>query len=277
MALGLEVAVRLAFHLAAEPRSAQVDFGRIEQEGQRLARLVTSYIRLAAATDPVADTVTTPTSERRPVSLEGRSWRQRAAWAIAYQLTRRRLGHTVKQSKGIMSVFVPLQKRAKQALDHRGGTVRRKWDNLLWLLAVPVILAWLGVLAAAVYFASSEQSIAWERLLPVLLVVQAGVFTLLGAGIALVALERRSAELAERVYDSQRRVRLAEEEAMKGRALAAALQAEASSAAASDSPAGRHALLSQALFGEMIGHDMPPRDAPDSDRQDPTLPPLDRP
>ncbi len=111
MALGLGVAVRLAFRLAADPDSARVDFGRLKHGGEALARLVTSYSKVSAETDPLAATVTRPTSQRRPVSLEGRRWRQRAAWAIAYAFIRSGLDNTLKQPRGISTVPVSVQKR----------------------------------------------------------------------------------------------------------------------------------------------------------------------
>ena len=262
MTLGLGVAVRLAFHLAADPDSAQVDFGRVEDEGKALARLVTSYSRLSAETDPLAATVTTPTSQWRPVSLVGRRWRQRAAWAITYALIRSRiaatfirsrLDHTVKRPQGITTVLVSLRQRAKQAQDHPGETVKWTRNNLVWLLAVPVTLGWLGVLAATIYYAPSH-STTWERVLAALWGLQALVFTLVGAGITLAITGRNSRELAQRAEESERRARAAEDQAMKGRALAATLQAEAVPPGAPDSPAG-HSLLSRALFGDMIGHE----------------------
>jgi hypothetical protein len=249
MTLGLGLAVRLAFHLAAEPRSARVDFSRIEHDGERLARLVTSYSRLSSATDPAADTVTTPVSERRPVSLDGRGWRQRAAWAIAYVLVRLQLTHTIRQSKGITTVLVSLQRRAKRVLDNQGGTVRRAWEYSVLLVAGFVTLAWLGLLVAVVVAAPSH-SVTWDRLLLPLQGVQAVVFALVGAGVILLAVDRRTRELEQRAEDSENRARKAEDQAMKGRALAAALQAEALSP--TGSKAG-HALLSEALFGDMIG------------------------
>jgi hypothetical protein len=258
MALGLGVAVRLAFHLAAEPGSAQVDFARIGHEGEQLARLVTSYSKLSAATDPVADTVTRPTSQRRPVTLEGSRWRQRAAWAIAYLLTRLRLAHTFKQPTGIPPLLVSLQKRANQALDHRGGAVRRTWNSWLFV-AVPVTLVWAGILAAVVAYARSD-SMIWDRLLVPLQGFQAAVFAVAGAGLILTVVNRRSRDLEKRAEDSERRARAAEEQAMKGRALAAALQDEASSTVVAD-PLAQHALLSRELFGDMIGRDAPEHDA----------------
>jgi hypothetical protein len=265
MALGLGVAVRLAFHLAAQP-DALVDFGRTEHEGERLARLVTSYSRLSSATDPLAATVTTPASQRRPVSLEGGGWRQRAAWAITYAFVRPRLAHTLKRPRGIATVLVSLQERAKQAQHHRGGTVRWTRNYFVWLLAVPAILGWLGVLAATIYYAPSH-STAWEHLLAPLWGLQAVVFTLVGAGVTLVIVGRNSRELAQRAEDSERRARAVEDQAMRGRALAATLQAEALPPGAPDSPAG-HSLLSLSLFGDMIGRDVGARDAQDGGPRD---------
>jgi len=260
MSLGLEVAVRLAFRLAADPDSARVDFGRLEHQGEALARLVTSYSKVSSAADPLAATVTRPTSKRRPVSLEGRRWRQRAAWAVAYAYIRRRLAHTVKQARGITTVLVSLQQQAKQARDHQGGTVKWTRNYLVWLLAVPAAVAWLGVLVATIVYAPSH-STTWARLLGALWGLEAVVFTLVGAGVALVIAGRNSRELALRAEESEHRARAAEDQAMKGRALAAALQAETVPPGALDSPAG-HSLLSWALFGDMTGRDKP---APDEE------------
>ena len=135
-----------------------------------------------------------------------------------------------------------------------------KWTRnyLVWLLAVPVTAAWLGVLVATIVYAPSH-SATWDRLLAALWGLQAVVFTLVGAGVTLVITGRNSRELAQRAEESERRARGAEDQAMKGRALAAALQAEAVPPGALDSPAG-HSLLSWALFGDMIGHDEPTPD-----------------
>jgi hypothetical protein len=280
MTIGLEVAVKLAFQIAAEPSSAQVDFGHIEYDGERLdgerlARLVTSYSTLSSAADPAANTVTTPTSQRRPVSLEGRSWWQRTTWAIVYRLTRFGLTHKLKKSSSITTVSLP--RRAKQTPDRQGGIVsvnptdttmgteaglasdtRMRTEaglvsGLLRVLIGSVVLAWLVVLAATVYSALFRSDGSWERLLIPLGALQAVVFALVGAGVTLLAVNGRSREFEMRAQSSERRAYAAEEQAMQGRALAAALQAAAAVPNAPDQPASFAAQLSENLLGNMIG------------------------
>jgi len=82
-----------------------------------------------------------------------------------------------------------------------------------------------------------------------LFIVQPGVFVVLGVATTMAVVGRRTHELSRQVQASEELARAREEEAMKGRALAAALQAES----AGNGPPSHHARMSRALFGDLIG------------------------
>ncbi|MXM62133.1 hypothetical protein GR925_01365 [Streptomyces sp. HUCO-GS316] len=234
MSLGLEFAVRLAYRLLARG---------LEREA--LDRLVTAYSVLSTTSDPLAETVTTPTSPRRPVSLQGRGWLARLHWALAYLAVRARLPHAVRSA----AEGVPVVLKPSSPL-HRGVNMN---PRSLRQLAFALVVAWLAVVAAVVVVAVSDTG-DWERLVAPLGILEAAVFTLLGVAIGNAPREvwnGREKELLTRVAQSEKRVREVEEEAMKGRALAAALQAESGPEASSD--VIRHARLSQCLFNDLLG------------------------
>ncbi|WP_157979529.1 hypothetical protein [Kribbella monticola] len=269
MAFGLDLGVRLAFRLAGNNRSGTLNFDSVGPHGAALASLATSYSRLSTRSDPVSDTVTTPTSPRRPTSLVRSSWRTRASWALIFILTRVRYRNRLKAWR-IHHVLLdrPLHDR-RSSHDFRGATVtnasnnsdeyarvlRSRWEVYGRLVAGSLLVAWLGTLVATISFAAIESPFASERLQAPFAAVQGVVFVLVGSLITLATLERRTNELSRRTTESEERARAREDEAMKGRALAAALQAEAVSFLDGDVPSAiaHHARMSKALFGDLIG------------------------
>jgi hypothetical protein len=120
-------------------------------------------------------------------------------------------------------------------------------------LAFVLVVAWLVVVAAVVAVAVSGKG-NWEQLIAPFGILEAAVFTLLGVAISGPRGEdQRSQEfdLQARIDKAENRARKVEEEAMKGRALAAALQAESGPEANSD--VVRHARFSRSLFGDLVG------------------------
>jgi hypothetical protein len=104
------------------------------------------------------------------------------------------------------------------------------------------------VLVAWIIFAAVGKS----GLLIPLFIVQPGVFVILGVTTTMAVVGGRTQELSRKVRASEELVRAREEEAMKGWALAAALQAEGGDSD-EDGPLNRHARMSRALFGDLIG------------------------
>lgn len=241
MSLGLELAVRLAYLLLAHG---------LEREA--LNRLVTAYSVLSTTSDPLAETITTPTSPRWPVSLQGRGWLARLHWALGYLTVRARLPHAARSAAEALHVVLkPLAARdIRSSTLHRGVNMN---PRSLRSLALTLVGAWFAVVAAVVAVAISEKG-NWERLVAPFGILEAAVFTLLGFAISNSSTEiwkDRENELLTRVAQSEKRVREVEEEAMKGRALAAALQAESGPEASSD--VIRHARLSRCLFNDLLG------------------------
>lgn len=250
MSFGLESAVRLAYLLLA-----------LEIEREALDRLVTAYSVLSSRSDPIADTVTTPTSARRPVSLQGRGALTRTRWALAYLAARTRLPHVVRSAAGAVHIVLdpPAAGDIRSSTRHRGVSMnfvssRRESFPFRWLV-LALLVAWLAVVAAVVVVGISDKG-NWERLLAPFGVLGAAVFILLGVAISDARGEDRreqELELVARIERAELRVREVEEEAMKGRALAAALQAEAGPEANRD--VIRHARFSRRLFGDLVGEE----------------------
>jgi len=120
------------------------------------------------------------------------------------------------------------------------------------LMITLLVVGWLIALAVAVAVAvvpMFTQGSDWERLIAPLGILGAVIFTLLGATLSDVFGGQRYNELKERADRNELQVRKVEEEAMKGRALAALLQAEVTPEASHD--IARHALLSRGLFGDL--------------------------
>lgn len=242
MSMGIELAVRLAYRLLAH-----------KFEPEELDRLVTKYSRLSTRSDPLAETITTPTSTRRPVSLQGRGWLARLRWVPAYLAARHRLPHAARSAAE--AVHVALQPFTARDI-HRSSTLHRGVNmnpRPLHSLTLVLIAAWFTVIAAMIAVAISGIG-KWEQLLVPLGILGPAVFTLLGVAISNAPRElwkERENELLTRVAQSEKRMREVEEEAMKGRALAAALQAELHPEASID--VYRHAQLSRSLFTDLLG------------------------
>jgi hypothetical protein len=279
MSFGLEIGVSLAFRLGAAGGGGRIDFGRLGQRGEQLARLATGYSQISTRSDPRSATVTTPQSARTPVSLTGRKWRRRAAWKLTYLLTRLGYHYSLNSSTSVTSRRVDLGRRSQDRRPSkysRGATVnepsnaksppleareislseipsrrevqpetRSQWEVLVRYLVVLFSFAWLAVLGAAIIFAA----VGKPQLEIPLFIVQPGVFVVLGVATTMAVVGRRTQELSRQVQASEELARAREEEAMKGRALAAALQAES----AGDGPPSHHARMSRALFGDLIG------------------------
>jgi hypothetical protein len=243
IALGLEMAVRLAYEIFAQG---------IHTEG--LDALATAYSVHSTDSDPFAATVTTPTSRERPVSLEGRGWLAHTRWALTFLAVRTRLPNVLRvASQAVEVVIAPSNaKKVHSYPSHTGVGMKFSMFNMLTLY---LVVAWLGMVAVVVWAAVTGQG-EWERLVVPLVILQAAAFTLLG-----VAINDRTGERAADIEDglemrlerSERRMRNVEEEAMKGRALAAALQAETGSEMSYD--AMRHARMSRSLFGDLVHKD----------------------
>jgi len=241
MSLGLELAVRLAFLLLAEGFSEAA-----------LKRLASNYSKISTRADPIADTITTPAPGKRLVSLEGRGLLTRANWALAYRVALARLPHAVKAAAETMHIVLDPSPASgtRSPARHRGVGMNLRYFQLLALL---LVAAWLATLAATIVYGVNNTA-QWELLVAPSAVLEAAVFTLLGVFIAeAFAGDRRQREhqLMTRANDAEERVRKVEEEAMRGRALAAALQAESGTEATPE--AARHARLSRGLFGDLIG------------------------
>ena len=108
MSFGLEIGVSLALRLGASGGGGRIDFGRLGQRGEELARLATEYSRISTRSDPQSATITTPQSARTPVSLAGRNWRRRAAWRLTYLLTRAGYHYSLNSSTSVISRRVNL-------------------------------------------------------------------------------------------------------------------------------------------------------------------------
>jgi hypothetical protein len=124
----------------------------------------------------------------------------------------------------------------------------RRWDALVRYLVLVFVSTWLAALAVAFVFEAVGKP---EPLIP-LFIVQPGVFVLIGVAITMAVAGRRTQELSRQLLASEELARAREEEALKGRALAAALQAEMTDSGG-ESPFDRHARMSKALFGDLIG------------------------
>jgi hypothetical protein len=254
MSLGLEWAVRLAFQLQARGHRTE-----------ELDRLVTGYSVVAASSDPLADTVTAPESPRRPLSLEGRGLVARARWALPYLAVRIRLPHTVRATDHAARIVGvrPIAQSRPGAGMNQPDTAPSEATSLgrYRFPLIVVLLIFIGAVAIALIDA------AWNVpavLAAPLSLLAAALFTLLGMTITLAAGQDRDEqdrELRRRAEAGERRATAAEEEAMKGRALAAALQADARTEPSRDSV--RHARLSRGLFGDLLG------DEPDTTENQP--------
>lgn len=261
MSLGLEIAVRLAYSLLAE-----------EAQSDALNRLVTAYSVLSTTSDPIADTVTTPTSHRRPVSLEGRGWAVRARWALTYLAVRQQMPHVVRSAaaktidvvlgqpisrdsgqSAAKTVDVlenpPAASDSRQSTLHFGAAMN---PRLFAYFAFALVGSWLVVVAAVVAVALNNNG-DWERLVAPLGILEAAVFTLLGVAISDTRRgnqDEEHARLLSQVEMSEHRLRDVQEAAMRGRALAAALQADSGGEPSFD--VIRHARLSRGMFGELV-------------------------
>jgi len=277
MSFGLEIGVSLAFGLGASGGGGYIDFSRLEH-GEQLARLATDYSRISARSDPQSVTVTRPQFARTPVSLAGRSWRRRAAWKLTYYLTRAGYRHRLNSSASGTSRSVNLDRghrdrrlsesssgatmddlsaetpSAGSEISPAGSVVFKRpralsqWDTLVRYLALLFFAAWLITLMVTFVF----EAVGKPEPLTSLFIVQPGVFVLVGVAITMAVVGRRTQELNRQLLASEELARVREDEALKGRALAAALQAETTDAG-EDSPVGRHARMSKALFGDLIG------------------------
>ena len=243
LSLGLVLAVRLAYELLAEG---------VEREP--LNRLVTTYSVTTTRSDPLADTITTPTSSHQPLSLEGRGWIPRLRWALRYLAVRAQLPYVIRSTTNAVHVILdqPAAGELRASPWHFGGSMD---SRLLRSLALVLFAAWIMVLVAVVAMVALGDE-NWNGLVAPLGVLQAAVFTLLGVAISNAHRENdveREFQQSRRLRESELRVREVEEEAMKGRALAAALQADAGPSASSDLL--RHARLSRGLFGDLLAEE----------------------
>ena len=267
MSFGLEIGVSLALRLGASGGGGRIDFGRLGQSGEELTQLATDYSRISTRSDPQSATTTTPQSARTPVSLAGRNWRRRAAWRLTYLLTRVSYHDSLNSSTSVTSRRVNLGRKNRDRRPpeySREATVTDASKNapavghmvsesqvgiaqpvglLVRYLAVLFAGAWLAVLVVAILFEAEGKPYPGA----LLLIVQPGVFVLLGVVVTMVVVGRRTQELSRQVQASEELARAREEEAMKGRALAAALQADS----AGDGSPSHHARMSRALFGDL--------------------------
>lgn len=293
MTMGLEIGVRLALVLASG-RTRRVNFEALGPDGAALARLATDYSRRTTSGDPDAETVTTPASPSRALTLEGGRWWERSAWAVRFLVAQVRYQVRFRRARDLASVTVPAP-ATRDAMTSRASRrglaagprrqARSEFDvreqprsqvlgvhvnpspeivastvdqlarrNFFAPLVAVVVTVWAGLLFGLIVSASLDEIAAEEAIAGPLAAVSAAVFFLLGVFVATGLLGRRTQELTEQAVRLEELSRAREEDALRGRALAATLQAEATGMTENvPGPLAAHARLSRALFGDLIG------------------------
>lgn len=274
LSVGLDLAVRLAFLVSHAKNWPMEDPG-----GDAIDQLIADYSALAARSDGFADTVTRTPEPRLPVSLEGRSTMTRISWRMRSLLSRLKLDHHIGQMDSVLAdldwlngvdsrhrrpyegVTISMRENdnatSSRASDPSGSpppTMMRLLPRLFAALAGSLVVIWVALVVVLIISAMGFGTILWEPVMLAFAVVSAGVFTILGAGVASMRAGdqlTQARELRDRAEATERRARTVEDDAMKGRALAAALQAEALDPEVG-SAASRHAQLSRSLFGSLV-------------------------
>lgn len=264
LSVGADLAIRLAF------RIVRSDQRLTPGQNEGLDRLIAKYSALASMSDGLADTIIRTPDPRLPITLDGASRITRAGWRIRHVFSRFKLTHEISESsylRAFIDQSIEIGSRRHNQRkgvgmisevaqnDTEEGTLARNRRNMIsrhFSLIFISLITWLLTIGGLVW--ASLGSGYWMLILVPLCAISSGMFLLVGFELANYRtgdLLQRTNELLDQVRASERRARRMEEEAMRGRALASVLQAEAQDPGVSYDGT-RHARVSESLFGRLV-------------------------
>lgn len=253
---GAEIGLRLASLLAASRSSRLIQFDATGESAEELLRVTNDWLRLLTRADAHAATVSLPQTHTSSPDVSGASWLVRARWFVRYVLTSRLYDHTLRFGSGQQAHHTVEEDRTVSRSFHSPQSSKPQRTSRWWFGPISSLvlayLVWVVVIGWVVVRASAD-SVEWTRLAFALSGVQAIVFAAAGGLFALSAYRERIMEAERRAFAAEEAASRYYDQAMKGRALAAALQAEVPRSPDEKTLVVRHQRLALSLFGDLIG------------------------
>jgi hypothetical protein len=279
--LGLKLATMLlVIGDAEEGRARQAGIADLPQR-YALTQLRHDYLKMLVVADAESSSLSLPTDRQQPVSVHTMSWAQRLTWLLSWTASGWRNRYTLLGDPHETTRRYVLEGRpmSSQISDNAEGSSNSSHSGQADATSAPStplsgIALWVAAFAVVVWVAfsvvlivrSSADEVTWTRIAWVFGSIEAVAFAAAGALFG-TAVQRQNVQKAEQRADTaQKDADSRRDEAMKGRALAAALEADGATAepdtglrAMSPGAGGaeqeiraRHAHLARALFGDLI-------------------------
>jgi hypothetical protein len=267
---GAEIGLRLAALLAAHsgrkgsPASQAVDAAvrAPQQDGessplasqgerqQAVVRMANRWLPLLTRADADAPNLSVPETRTIKPDLSNSSWYQRMGWLAQYIISRWRYDYVLSTHT---TAKVTHTVKEKYMAEEKSSTSRLKSSGRISLQAQAVLLILLGLavlIGLSVAFLKNDTG-TWI----VLGSVQALTFAAAGAFFGVAVYRERAIEAERRARGAEDLATQYREDATRGRALAAVLQAEATqgpTATAVAEPLVRYKQISRNLFGDLV-------------------------
>jgi hypothetical protein len=260
------------------------DNAGMDGPGDALARVHGSLLHLLGRVDVGAATVSTPGGRATTLDLTYadtfRRWRQQVRFALSkwrydlvFRSTPTQMHHLVRQGRAAMADQESSSTQADPARRTKRYTEGATLTGVGLGVAATAVAAWLAFSVLLLTVAGTSTDVTWTRMAWVFGSIQAVAFSAAGA---LFGTSVQASRVAQSEAQSKAATQKAEqhaEDASKGRAIGAMLQAEALMDGSSETGTSglipmapthggddaeletrrRHALLSRALFGDLVG------------------------
>ncbi|WP_370948825.1 hypothetical protein AB5J62_15060 [Amycolatopsis sp. cg5] len=259
---GMEIGLRLTTLIDGDRLGKELDLAPLEAVRRR-------YIALLVKTDASSATLSVPQTNVTSPDLSRASGPRRATAAARFAATVWRYRTIIRTSgvpnvrNGFLSRRATVMSVRKASADSagKGESTKVLGGAALWV-AVFALAIWLLFSIYLLTMAGSSTDLTWTRLAWVFGSVEAVAFTAAGALFG-TAVQRDRADKAESRADSaEDKAELHRDDATKGRALAASLQADtiaqgalkslAPGQSSQDDVRRRHADLARSLFGDLV-------------------------
>jgi hypothetical protein len=243
---GGDLALDIATRVVSSSSEGSDAYDRLSSFTPAMKSVLNNWLPIMVKADSTSATLSVPETGSRVVDLSAAPLHRRLAWLLRYLVTRWRYDVRI----GAKSMEAGGKTRIVEVAVATGDR-KPIWRTLLAGDPSLAVLYWLGVLLVGLLLIirSESNSTATWILVGAL---QAGAFIVLGYTLGSSSYRSRAKSAESRALKAEDLAEKFRDDAMRGRALAAALQVEALDADEPEPQVIRHAQLSRGLLGEMV-------------------------